>query len=197
MLDWWTQLDLPLQIFWAIASVSSILFIFFFVLSLVGFDFEGDFEVDDVDFDGDLDADVGLFSIRSLVAFFTFFGWSGVIVLQEGYSVGIAMIAAIVAGLAAFFLVGYMIVTISKLSESGTTHIKEAISKIGEVYLSIPPGRIGKGKVHVEIDGGLKELEAITDGEALATGSEVLILDVLPDNILVVQGMEIEEKITE
>ena len=73
---------------------------------------ETSFDVpDDVDSSGggfNIDADFQLLSVRSIIAFFTFFGWTGVLMLQGGSSALIATGAALVSGLLAIFIVGYM-----------------------------------------------------------------------------------------
>lgn len=194
MLEWWNQLELINQIFWLIAGVSSILFLITFVFSLIGFDMDSDVDFHiDTHSDFHVDSDVGMFSVRSIVAFFTFFGWAGVLILSDGGTTSMAFIGAFIAGLAAFFIVGYLMITLTKLGESGTTDLKSAIAHLAEVYLSIPAGRNGKGKVHILLDGSLKELPAITDGEELKTGEKVFVLDILPGNILVVQPAETNE----
>ena len=94
--DWWTALSGSQQIFWGISVVFSILFLIQFVFSLIGLDLDTDVEAD-VSIDADMDAGVGMdadfaiFSVRSIIAFFTFFGWTGVLILNAGGSTLAAM----------------------------------------------------------------------------------------------------------
>ena len=193
--DWWGSLSSAEQVFWGISIVFSVLFIIQFVVSLIGLDFDHDADVDmhtDVHADTDysLDPDFALLSVRSIIAFFTFFGWTGVLVLGKGGGVWQATGFASLAGFAAMFIVGYMVYQFSKLTQSGTAHVKDALYSNGEVYLTIPANRNGVGKVHIKIQGSLRELDAITEGETLQTGSSVKIIKVLDDNLLLVEPVQ-------
>ncbi len=203
--DWWGSLSSAEQVFWGISIVFSVLFIIQFVISLIGLDFDHDTDIDvhaDVDVHGDidvhatsdtdysLDPDFTLLSVRSIIAFFTFFGWTGVMILGKGGGIWQATGFACLAGFAAMFVVGYMVYQFSKLSQSGTVNMKDAVYKNGEVYLTIPAYKNGVGKVHIKIQGSLRELDAITEGETLQTGSQVKIIKVLDDNLLLVEPVQ-------
>ena len=187
--DWWISLSSPLQIFWGISIVSSVLFIIQFILSLIGLDAETDIEVD-TDSDFSLDTDFTVFSIRSIIAFFTFFGWAGVLSLNNGSSLVNALIFAFVAGLASMFLVAYMLYTFSKFDERGNFSLESAIYNTGEVYLTIPAAKEGSGKINVSIDGAIRELDAITNGEALPSGTAIKIIDITDKQVLVVEPIQ-------
>ena len=190
--DWWSSLNGIQQLFWGISIVFSVLFIIQFVLSLIGLDFDGDADVDvhaDID-DGhsyQLDADFTLLSVRGIIAFFTFFGWTGVLVLNAGGSTLMALGFASLSGLAAMLIVGYMIYMFSKLTQAGNTDIQEALFQTGEVYLTIPAEKNGYGKIHLKIQGSLKEMDAITEGQTLLTGAPIKVIEVLDDNLLLVE----------
>jgi len=193
--DWWNSLSGAEQVFWAIAIVFTVLFIIQFVLSLIGLDFDGDADFDISTDAGDagggysLDADFTLFSVRSIIAFFTFFGWTGVLVLGKGVKTWIALSAASLSGLVAMFIVGYMMYLFSKLTQEGNINIKNAINNTGEVYLTVPANKKGFGKIHLKIQGAFRELDAVTNGDALPTGASVRIVEVLEDNLLLVEPM--------
>ena len=75
----------------------------------------------------------------------------------------------------------------SKLKESGTLELENAIGLTAETYLFIPPKRAGYGKVHIRVQGSLQELPAVTDDqEQIATGKLVKVLDIVSDSILLV-----------
>ena len=190
--DWWSSLDGIQQLFWGISIVFSVLFIIQFVLSLIGLDFDGDADVDvhaDVDHGHSytLDADFTLLSVRGIIAFFTFFGWTGVLVLNAGGSTLMALGFASLSGLMAMLIVGYMIYMFSKLTQAGNTDIQEALFQTGEVYLTIPAEKNGYGKIHLKIQGSLKEMDAITEGQTLLTGVPIKVIEVLDDNLLLVE----------
>ena len=74
-----------------------------------------------------------------------------------------------------------------RLKESGTMNIGNAVDQTATVYLIIPAARKGMGKVHVKIQGTLRELNAITDqATEIASGSLVKITGVVNENILLV-----------
>lgn len=189
--EWWNALAGTEKVFWAIAIIFGILFFIQFVLSLIGLDLDMD---TDTDIDGDTDGlngDFTIFSIRSIIAFFTFFGWTGVGVLNSGGGAVIAIIAGVVAGVASMFVVGYVMYMFSKLQDSGSvTKLETAINKVGEVYMPIPAWQSGRGKVQVVVSGTLQEIEAVTEGRALSTGTKVRVIEVIDNAILLVEAEE-------
>ena len=194
--SWWGDLNGVQQIFWSIAIVSSVLFVIQFVFSIIGVDMDADADiemgsVDLGDSDYSLDADFSVFSMRSIISFFTFFGWTGVLTLNAGGNTTTALIASTLSGTAAMLLVAYMMWQFAKLSQDGTADINTALFQIGEVYLTIPANNTGKGKVHITVQGALKELDAITEGNtSIPTGSFIKVMEVMKDNILVVVPIE-------
>ena len=99
--DWWNSLGSSLQIFWGISIIFSVLFVIQFVLSLIGLDFDSDTDTEAVGHDYSLDADFSLLSIRSIIAFFTFFGWTGVLVMTNGGNATMAGLFGLLSGLTA------------------------------------------------------------------------------------------------
>jgi len=195
--NWWFHLSGAEQVFWAIAVIFSILFTIQFVISLIGLDFDSDVDMADgghLDVhDGyDVDPSFTLFSVRSVIAFFTFFGWVGVIGLSNNVDLTLAIILATVSGLIAMFFVAIILYQLIKLSEEGTLQIDEALGKYGEVYIPIPGKNSGKGRVTVEFDSKTMELDAVTDGPELKTGTLVYVFKVFENNVLLVR--EVKEK---
>jgi membrane protein implicated in regulation of membrane protease activity len=192
---WWELLTGAEKAFYGIAIVSSILFLIQFILNLIGLDADTDVDIDlDLDVDADLDpgfsldADFSLLSIRSIIAFFTFFGWAGVMTLNRGGGLWVAITFATLSGFAAMFVVAYMMFKFSQLDSSGTLDIRHAIENSGEVYLRIPEKSTGTGLIHVKVDGTIREFQATTHGKALPTGAKIKVLDVLENNILLVEN---------
>ncbi|MEM6966874.1 MAG: hypothetical protein AAF573_19070 [Bacteroidota bacterium] len=193
--DWWGSLNATEQVFWGISIIFSVLFIIQFVLSLIGLDFDTDTDLDvstDVDTDGgySLDPSFTLFSVRSIIAFFTFFGWTGVLALNAGLGTMTAVILASISGFIAMAIVGYMMYLFSKLGESGNVDVKDALFQTGEVYLTIPETKRGQGKIHINISGSLREMDAITEGKKLPTGATVRVVEVINEQLLVVEPVE-------
>lgn len=193
--DWWSSLNGTQQMFWGISIIFSVLFVIQFVLSLIGLDFEGetDFDVStdtDTDHGYSLDPSFTLFSVRSIIAFFTFFGWTGVLALNAGLGTTMAVISASVSGFMAMAIVGYMMYLFSKLGESGNVDLNEALFQTGEVYLTIPAGKRAVGKIHINIQGTMKEMDAITEGKTLATGATIRVVEVVGENLLLVESVD-------
>lgn len=193
--DWWSTLNGTQQMFWGISIIFSVLFIIQFVLSLIGLDFEGDSDFDvstDSDTEGGygLDPSFTLFSVRSIIAFFTFFGWTGVLALNAGLGTTMVVICASTSGFLAMVIVGYMMYLFSKLGESGNVDLNEALFQTGEVYLTIPAGKRSVGKIHINIQGVMKEMDAITEGRTLSTGAMIRVVEIVDENLLLVEPVE-------
>ena len=59
---------------------------------------------------------------------------------------------------------------------------------VGEVYLPIGANRSKMGKVQINVQGSLRELEALTDsGEGLKTGTMVEVTEIVSAEILLVK----------
>ncbi|MCB0685250.1 MAG: NfeD family protein [Saprospiraceae bacterium] len=194
--DRWNELSSFEQIFWGIALVFSLLFLIQFGLSLLGGDVDADADVD-IDMSAgehgsfSLDPSFTLLSVRSIIAFFTFFGWMGVLAISKGYSTNMVVLIAAGSGLAAMITVAYLMYFFSRLAEEGNADLSELIYKNATVYLTIPERRKGKGKVHVTLNSSLREMDAVTEGERLENGKSVKIVEIIEDNILVVEPVEI------
>ncbi len=182
------------------------LFVVQTVLALVGLGSSGldiDLEVGDIDLDTDFDTDVGAdhdassdtrfvgaLSIKAIVAGITVFGLAGLAAERQLSSVQ-AMLAALLAGGATMYAVGWLIHRMHQLNADGTVRIGECVGSIGSVYLTIPGGKSGVGKVTVEIQGRTMEYAALTDGDAITTGSKVEVAGVLNNDTIMVRPTEL------
>jgi len=190
-MEWFTGLEWFDKIFWIIALIGSGLFVIMMLVTFITGG--GDMDVDG-DFNGDVDMDAdggfSFFTIKNLIAFFTIFGWSGIAALENDLAKLYVILIATVCGLIMMFIMAGLFYLISRLHDSGTLEIKNAIGNIGEVYLTIGESRSSIGKVNVRIQGALRELEALTDDEApLKTGSVIEVIDVTNNGILIVQKL--------
>lgn len=192
---WWADMSFMEHIFWGISIVFSVLFFFQFVLSLFGLDFDTDADIEigggDVDVDGggfSVDADFALFSVRSIIAFFTFFGWTGTLSLGNGATLLVALLSATAAGVIAMLIVAYMLLWFARLSKSANVDMNEALFKIGEVYLTVPGNKEGQGKIHIEVGKSLREVEAMTEHlTAIPTGTRIRVVEVIDSDLLLVE----------
>ena len=84
-------------------------------------------------------------------------------------------------------LVTYVMMQAMKLQNEGNIKLENSIGKKGIVYLTIPANKSGTGKVNVLVQERLCEFEAYTtESESIPTGSEIEVVDVL-NNILIVR----------
>jgi len=190
--SWWSLLALPEKVYWIIAIPSTVLLLVQVAMTLMG----GDSSDMDTDFDGEIDGGDGdmdggagwqFFTYKNVLGFFTLFGWTGLGFLQMGLGLFIVGIFSVIAGLTMMVVMAALFYYISKLNQSGTMIIEHAVGHTGEVYLRIPPNREGHGKVQVEFQGNLQEMDAITDDEKeLPTGSIAQVLEIVNNQILLV-----------
>lgn len=187
---WWETLNLAQKIYFCIATPASLLLVVQIVLMLIGIggDASGDVDVDvDVDVDtGDFDLDAGfsVFTVRGLVAFFAVGGWVGY-TLSDG-NLGLAITLSVVAGAAALVGMAFLMKWILSLQSAGNLNYKDAVGKIGEVYLTVPAAGKGKGKINILLNERFVELSAVTKSdEPIPTGSKIKVLDVEGDDIVV------------
>ena len=176
------------SIYWGLAIFGSIFFGISCVLAIIGvggLDDGMDIDADGVSLDhvdhGFLD--FNLFSIRSILAFLTVFGWGGVMWGDHGVW---GFVGAFAAGLATMFLTALVIWGLMKLQSSGTISNRQFIGQTGAVYLSIPAGRSSPGKITVRLKGATHELKAVAD-EEIPTGSTVTVTEQLADSLFLVK----------
>ncbi len=176
-------------------------------------DFDADFDADtDLDFEADAQADISdgiygdeiadaaeladaagfdslrVFTVRGIVAFLVMFGWVGVVMTEAKINLVITLLTATACGFAIMVLVAYLFKAIMKLRSSGTADNRNALGSAGKVYLTIPASRQGEGKVNVMLQGSYVERNAVTDeGEAIPTGSEVIVVGVSGQTTLIVK----------
>ncbi len=185
----WSETGIFEQVFWVITIPATVIFLILLVLTVLGSDA-------DVDVDTDVDAGIAdgdsipfqFLSLKNIVAFFTVFGWSGIGFINAGLSSGLVIFLATIGGLLMMTAMAALFYFMSKLAESGTLNMKNAIGKLGEVYLVIPAKRGGMGKVQLNVQGSIRTLDAITDEpETIPTSSIIQVIDVIDEQILLVK----------
>ncbi len=191
MINWWNELTLIQQIFALIAIPSTLVMLVQTVMLLVGAD-DGDVDADgELDIDGD--SGFALFSVRSIVSTLAVMGWSAVALLGSLDEVWALLISS---GLGILTLVGtaYLMHAVSKLQSSGNINVENAIGKVAEVYIPIPPAGSGTGKVTMTLQEKYGEYTALTThGERLKTGEFVRVVSVDGMGILVVEPIKAEK----
>ena len=183
-IQWLFQLKGFELILWCIALLFSLLFVIQTIISF--FIGGGDGDIDAMGDDGHGDASQ-FFTIRNMIAFFTMFGWSGLAALKSGIPNSWVIVIAVASGVATVAMLYFIMTRVTRLRQSGTLQHKNAVSQIGETYLRIPASRNGIGKVQIQVQGRLVELEAMTDDpEDIATGRPIKVLSTLNERILLV-----------
>ena len=187
--QWWGELTTIQQVYWGIALVFTILFVIQFIMSILGLDVDSDIEIGGDTLEGDIELNYSfqIFSLRSIIAFFAFFGWIGLFVLNRSGEPWLSLVLASLGGLAAMISVAYLMYMMTKLEEEGNIYIQNSMHEAGEVYLTIPQGSSGKGKIHVNIQGALKEVDAVTNGDEIPSGSKIKVIDILNKNTVLVE----------
>lgn len=187
MQAWWSSLSGPLQVFWPIALATSALLALQLVMMLFG---AGDGD-SDADLDPDGDGGLHLVSVRTVVAFFTGFGWGGVAALESGYGVGLATAAALASG--AVFMLGVfgLMRGLYSMRASGTIDYRNAVGVVGTVYLAVPEAMSAPGQVEVLVQGRLRVVEAFSRSDRpLPRRSRVRVVGLTDANTLIVEPVD-------
>ena len=193
-------------VFLTAAVLGGTVFLFQFLLALVGFgseelDFADDVP-DDIDLDvpDDIDLDqtgpidhgstflFGVISFRTVVAALTFFGLAGLASLAGGLGSALSAIIAVACGYLAMVGVHWMMKKLYSLRQDGSIRIQRSIGQSATVYIPIPPKRSGCGKVQIRMQGRIMEYAAMTsEPEKLSTGAKVVVVDVISPTTLEVE----------
>lgn len=185
-LETYQSMDTWMQVFWGCAVVGSIIFIIQMVLTLIGMD-SSDM---DVDFDGadtmDLGGGISLFSIKNFVNFLVGFGWAGVCLGGAIENKWLLCFVAVLVGVAFVLMFFFIKKQTKKLEHNGAFRIEDCVGKSVDVYLRIPAGKSGKGKVQVSLNGSVQEISAMTEGESIASGQKVKVVSVVDRSTVLV-----------
>lgn len=153
----------------AFALFGSFVLVIQLILAMFGID--GDHDVDGdgtVEFGEHADTGFGdfkFFSLRSIFAFITFFGWGGVVAYKYGIKGMPCLLIALGCGVLMMFLTALMLYGLLKMQHSGNIEAGDIIGSLGTVYLRIPGGESEFGKVTAEVKGTSQEIIAIAEEE--------------------------------
>lgn len=185
-MEWFSNLELFPKIYWSIALLGSFIFMIIMIITFIGGD------TNELDTDTEIEGDTGIgfqfITFKNLIGFFTLFGWSGIACIDAGLSKPVTILISLVCGLIMMSVIAAMFFYMRKLNHSGTLNYNNAIGAVGEVYLTIGANRSSIGKVHVRIQGALRELEAFTDASTdLKSGSVISVKSITQNGILIVE----------
>lgn len=173
--------------FWFVALPVSVIFVIQAILTFLGMDSSDGLEAD---FDGDFhgaEAPFQLFSLRNAINFLLGFSWTGISFYMTVENKIILLGLSFTIGVLFVYLFFIIIRQIQKLSENNSFDINSTIDRTGEVYLTIPENKTGKGKVLISVKGSYHELDAVTDNGTIPSGSIVKVIKVESNNLLKVE----------
>lgn len=195
---WWASLSLVMKILWGVTLAASLIFIIQSILTFIGAD-AGDSGID-TDFDTGFDTEAAdaaveggtnLYTFRNFVNFILGFGWSAILLQEKIHSVPLLLIVSVIIGVALVAVVMYLFKWLSGMQQSGNINVyKSAVGCNGTVYLTIPAERGGEGKVQISINNAVREYDAVTDGDALKTGTPIRVTEVINANTVLVEPLE-------
>lgn len=191
MQAWWTSLDIYMQILWIITLTASLIFVIQTILTFIGMDSDGGLDVPDGGMSADTDAGTfpfQLFTFRNFINFFLGFGWTAITLAGNAHPV-LVVIVSILVGVALVAAVMYIFYLMSKMEQSGNIETSSAVGCRGSVYLTIPGERQGEGKVQINIQGAVREFDAMTNGDTLPNGCPIEVTQVLNENMLLVTAV--------
>ena len=198
--SWWLSLSLAMKILWGVTLAASLIFLIQSIMTFIGAD-AGDGGID-TDFDTGFDSQVAdatveggtnLYTFRNFVNFILGFGWSAILLQEKITSVPLLLIVSVIIGVALVTAVMYLFKWLSGMQQSGNINLyKAAVGCNGTVYLTIPGERSGEGKVQISINNSVREYDAVTDSDALKTGTPIRVTEVLNANTVVVEPLEPE-----
>ncbi|MDG2433527.1 NfeD family protein [Flavobacterium sp.] len=173
-----------LKAFWYIALPVSLFFGLQTIMTFAGLsDGETDMDSDS----GDTDMPFEIFTLRNLINFLLGFSWTGISFYDAVANKMILITVSVIVGLLFVAIFFFMIKQILKLSENNSFKIENTLHKTAQVYLSIPEGKTGKGKVMISVNGAFHELDAMTTSpEKIPTNSSVIVVGI-ENNLLIVE----------
>jgi membrane protein implicated in regulation of membrane protease activity len=173
-------------VYFVCAVAGGTLLVLQFLLGLLGLEHHDfDLEVGDVHA---ADA-LNLLSVRTLAAGLAFFGLLGMLTGAWGGGPTLALVVALAAGVASALAVAAAQRQLRRLERDGTVRLERAVGEAATVYLSIPGGLAGLGKVHLALQGRTVELQAVSQ-HPLSTGTDVVVVDVVgPDTVEVTPSL--------
>lgn len=187
LLNMFNELDVWMQVFWGCAIIGTAIFAVQLVLTMIGMDgTDMDFDMDSAD-TMDLGGSISLFSIRNLVNFTVGFGWAGVSFANVIENRLLLTAAAFLVGVGFVLMFFYIKKQTRKLEHNGAFRIEECINKTVDVYLRIPEGKSGKGKIQVSINGSIHEIDAMTEGETITSGKKATVIGIIDNATVLVQ----------
>lgn len=138
----------------------------------------------------------GVVTFRTIVAALAFFGLTGLAAEASDLPSVTTLVVAVAAGLGAMYAVHWLMQLLYRLRAEGNVRIERAVGQLGTVYLKIPGGRQGAGKVHLNLQNRTVELLAVSSEAELPTGARIMVTRVVGPDTVEVQPAAISEGMT-
>lgn len=192
MNEWWQGLEQLEQVYWIIALISSVFFVILMIGTFIsGFGADADMSGVDAEVEGDHGIGFQFFTFKNVVGFFTIFAWSGLACIHADMSPTATIIISVISGLIMMTAMATLFYFMMKMTHSGTLVISNAVGTVGEVYLTIGKDRSSMGKIHINVQGSMRELDAMTDEDFdLKQGDIVKVIEVVSGEILLVEKIK-------
>ena len=187
MTEWWGAMDALMRSVWCVAFVTSLVFIIQTIMTFMGMDSDGGMDVDIDSVDSGDHGPFQLFTFRNLVNFLLGTSWA--IIAFEGVfsSNALWIVVSVAVGVLLVAAVMMIFRFFSRMEQSGTIDLKNAVGCKGNVYLKIPAAKKGEGKVQIAVQGAVREYDALTEGEEIETGAPVVVKEVVNGSTLLVE----------
>ena len=208
MIEWWNSLEPAMKVLWAVTLSASLVFVIQTIMTFLGAAGDSDFDINsDTDLivdiadgsvdvggspeageSGQLGTGMNLLTFRNFINFLIGFGWTAILLKDSVPALALRMLIAIVVGVVLVAVVMLLFKWLTNMQQSGNINVyKSAIDCEGSVYLTIPGGRAGEGKVQITINNAVREYAAVTDGPTLKTGARIRVVEVVSANTLLVE----------
>jgi len=212
--EWWQEMAQFEKFFWMIAIPATTFMLLQTIMTILGVggdeldadidvDTEVDFDFDtEIDMDSDVEVDVEsdftfawhIFSLRNLIAFLTFFGWTGIVLTPLFEYQFVVVILSVIAGIVAMMVSIGLFYFMQRMTNDGSIKPSHTIGRTGHVYIPIPKEKSGLGKIILVMSGASKELDAMTnDSETIKTNTPVKVVGLIEKNILLVKRIKEKE----
>lgn len=183
---WFGSMETLLQFYWVCALISSALFLIQMVLMITGMDFS---DVD-IDLDApDVDSGFSLVSIKSLITFFLGLGWAGISFWEHIPNRALLGLVSVLVGVVFMLIFFFTLKQVLKLEHEGNYNLADSLGKVVDVYVPVPEGKTGMGKVQLSLNGSVLEFNALTEGARLNTGQKARVREIVNNDTLLVESV--------
>jgi hypothetical protein len=133
----------------------------------------------------------GMLNFQAMVAGLAVFGIAGLAATAAGFSTAAVLTTGGVSAFVMMLAVSALFSLMLSLDHDATVRIEDAVGAMGTVYLSIPGGASGQGKVIVKFHERLMEFPAVTPQETpLTAGQQIIVVNVLKPSTMEVISAE-------